>query len=224
MKFWKPKTILRLEGDKPASLTMKPHSAGELFMAWVPYLLLVVFVLPWGDADIKLKINTWTHNLLPAWVPSAPRQLNRLLVPGLHNAHHADAAGHEAGRAVRRAVRVELAERVGHGLLPRGDRDGDRAAREAGQFVKTYVATFKQLKMAMADDRVDARPRLPDELLGHDVHAGTGARGDRRRVSVLQRRRRLAGRVPDRQRHVGERAVRQPAGRHGATRWASIRC
>ena len=47
-------------------------------MAWVPYLLLVVFVLAWGDADIKLRINTFTHNLLPAWVPSAPGQLNRL--------------------------------------------------------------------------------------------------------------------------------------------------
>src|SRR5580765_5946418 len=42
MKFWKPKSILRLEGDKPASLHVSPHSAGELLMAWAPYLLLVV--------------------------------------------------------------------------------------------------------------------------------------------------------------------------------------
>src|SRR6202140_5085571 len=38
MKFWKPKTILRLEGDKPASGALKHHSAGELVMAWMPYL------------------------------------------------------------------------------------------------------------------------------------------------------------------------------------------
>ena len=34
MKFWKPKTIMRLEGDKPASIVVPHHSAGELIMAW----------------------------------------------------------------------------------------------------------------------------------------------------------------------------------------------
>src|SRR4051812_15864785 len=57
MKFWKPRTILRLEGDKPVSLHVSPHSVGQLVMAWAPYLLLVVFVLAWGDGDIKPKIN-----------------------------------------------------------------------------------------------------------------------------------------------------------------------
>ncbi|MEO8256402.1 MAG: lactate permease LctP family transporter [Acidobacteriota bacterium] len=88
--FWKPKTIMRLEGDKPITVDMKRHPAGELMMAWSPYLLLVVFVLLWGDADIKLAINRWTDSLLPAWVPAFPGpkttgQLNRLMWPGLHN-------------------------------------------------------------------------------------------------------------------------------------------
>src|SRR6187397_1188317 len=56
LKLWKPKKIMRLEGDQPVSLEMSRHSAGQIFMAWVPYLLLVVFVLMWGDADIKPKI------------------------------------------------------------------------------------------------------------------------------------------------------------------------
>src|SRR6186713_1799313 len=88
--FWKPKTIMRLEGAKPITVDMKRHSPGELVMAWVPYLALVVFVLLWGNADIKLAINRWTDSLLPAWVPSFPApkttgQLNRLMWPGLHN-------------------------------------------------------------------------------------------------------------------------------------------
>src|SRR5580765_1821479 len=57
LKVWKPKTIMRLEGDKPASLTLKKHSGGELFLAWSPYLLLVVCVLLVGAASIKPKIN-----------------------------------------------------------------------------------------------------------------------------------------------------------------------
>ena len=85
LKLWKPKTIMRLEGDKPVTVAATTHSGGELFAAWLPYLLLVVFVLAWGEADIKLAMNRWTDSLLPASVPQSPTLLNGLLVPGLHN-------------------------------------------------------------------------------------------------------------------------------------------
>src|SRR5262245_45532021 len=42
LKLWKPKNIVRLDGDQPASLAMQKHSAGATFMAWSPYLLLVI--------------------------------------------------------------------------------------------------------------------------------------------------------------------------------------
>ena len=50
LKLWSPKNIMRLEGDKPATVGASKHSGGELFMAWLPYLVLVVFVLLWGEA------------------------------------------------------------------------------------------------------------------------------------------------------------------------------
>jgi lactate permease len=92
LKLWKPRNVLRLEGDKPASLAMSRHSAGQIALAWSPYLLLVIFVLLWGDADVKLRINRFTDSLMPNFLPTlqaaAPKaagQLNRLRVPGLHN-------------------------------------------------------------------------------------------------------------------------------------------
>jgi lactate permease len=85
LKLWKPRTIMRLEGDTPASVTMHRHSAGELLMAWTPYLFLVVFVLMWGEPSIKAAINNWTDTLLPAWVPQHATLPNRILMPGLHN-------------------------------------------------------------------------------------------------------------------------------------------
>ena len=85
LKFWKPKTIMRLEGDKPVTAAIQRHSPGEIFMGWLPYLLLVVFVLIWGEAEIKAAINAWTDTLLPAWIPQHATLPNRLLVPGLHN-------------------------------------------------------------------------------------------------------------------------------------------
>ena len=85
LKLWKPKTIMRLEGDKPVTAVFQKHAPGELLMAWAPYLLLVVFVLIWGEAEIKAALNAWTDSLLPASIPQHPTLPNRLLVPGLHN-------------------------------------------------------------------------------------------------------------------------------------------
>src|SRR5687768_7967526 len=85
LKLWKPKTIMRLEGDKPVTAAFQKHGPGELFMGWLPYLLLVVFVLIWGEAEIKAWLNAWTDSLLPASIPQHATLPNRLFVPGLHN-------------------------------------------------------------------------------------------------------------------------------------------
>ncbi len=85
LKLWRPKTIMRLEGDQPLSTTMKRHSASELFMAWLPYLLLVVFVLTWGEASIKGRMDRWTNGVLSSSLSKNPGVLNGLNVPGLHN-------------------------------------------------------------------------------------------------------------------------------------------
>jgi lactate permease len=86
LKFWKPATILRLEGDKPVTTAVTRHSTAELVSAWLPYMLLVAFVLIWGRPDVKAAINRWTDSLLPAFLPQSPTVLNGLEVPGLHNA------------------------------------------------------------------------------------------------------------------------------------------
>ena len=85
LKLWKPKNIVRLEGDKPASVAMSRHTPGEIFLAWAPYLLLVVFVLAWGEPEIKGAIDRWTSSLLPAASWKSATVLNGINVPGLHN-------------------------------------------------------------------------------------------------------------------------------------------
>ena len=136
--FWKPKTILRLEGDKPITVDLKRHSAGELVMAWLPYLLLVVFVLLCGNADIKLAINRWTDSLLPAWVPAFPAPKTT----GPAQSHpdawppqpdHADAAGHRAARSVRAVYELNWLSASGTACSGRRARDGlDPAASARG--------------------------------------------------------------------------------------------
>ena len=88
LKLWKPARIMRLEGDSPTSTTLTRHSGAEVFKAWVPYLLLVVFVLAWGEASIKPRINAVGDALLPGALPTVPASglvAARLTVPGLHN-------------------------------------------------------------------------------------------------------------------------------------------
>ncbi len=88
LKLWKPTNIMRLEGDKPITAAVHRHSGGELFMAWVPYLLLVAFVLAWGEPSIKPTINRLGDSLLPASLPTVDGTgplAERLMVPGLHN-------------------------------------------------------------------------------------------------------------------------------------------
>ena len=63
LKLWRPKTIMRLDTDKPVTVAMRQHSAGAIFSAWLPYLLLVVFVLAWGEPSIKGRIDRWTHGM-----------------------------------------------------------------------------------------------------------------------------------------------------------------
>jgi lactate permease len=85
LKLWRPKTIMRLEGDRPVTAALKTHSGREIFVAWLPYLLLVTFVLAWGEPDIKAAFDRWTNGLLGSWLPRNPGTLNGLNVPGLHN-------------------------------------------------------------------------------------------------------------------------------------------
>ncbi len=149
MKFWKPKTIMRLDGEGPATLAMKGHTGSEVFMAWAPYLLLVVFVLLWGAPQIKLALDQWTNGLMPSFLPRNATTLNGINVPGLHNlitrvppvtprpAPYAAVFTWNwlsaSGTACFFAI---LATALVLGVQP-------------GRVVKAYVDTFRQLSLAM---------------------------------------------------------------------------
>ncbi|MCM3881958.1 MAG: L-lactate permease, partial [Vicinamibacterales bacterium] len=154
LKFWKPKTIMRLEGDKEASLTPKHHSAGELLYAWSPYLLLVVFVLVWGEASIKLAINRWTDGLMPSFLPSFPSpktagQLNRLMVPGLHNMITQVPPVTRAPAQYGALLELNWLSASGTACFLAGVASAIVLRVKPAQFAKTYVATFTQLKIPM---------------------------------------------------------------------------
>ena len=154
LKLWKPASIMRLEGDQPVSVTKPRHTGGQIFMAWMPYLLLVVFVLAWGERSIKPTINELGNSVIPAALPTTAGSADGMVatgltVPGLHNQitrvepvvpkptpyaalyelNWLSASGTACFLAI---IATALVLRV----RPR-------------QVVKTYVDTFKQLKFAI---------------------------------------------------------------------------
>lgn len=169
MKLWTPRNLMHLEGDsRPAAVhalaphdvgrlsgqttvavVPRTHSAVEIFSAWLPYLLLVAFVLVWGEADVKLALNRWTNSLLPIGIPKSPTLLNGLLIPGLHNMIQRVppvvaqptpyAAVYELNWLSASGTSCFLATIAAALLL------GVSPAR----FGRIYVATFKQLALPM---------------------------------------------------------------------------
>ena len=57
LRFWKPATIWRFEGEKPTVLTGKGYSFGEVIRAWIPFIILAVMVFFWGLPQFKNILN-----------------------------------------------------------------------------------------------------------------------------------------------------------------------
>jgi L-lactate transport len=76
--------VLLLKVWKPANATAATphrHTGGNVFLAWSPYLTLVVFVLMWGVPDVKTALDQATvifdwpglHNLVQRMAPVVPK-------------------------------------------------------------------------------------------------------------------------------------------------------
>jgi len=148
MKAWRPKNVMRLEGDQPLSAA-RHHSPGELLAAWSPYLLLVIFVLLWGEPAVKKVIDRWSDALMPSFLPKNAATLNGINVPGLHNLvtrmppvtpkptpYAAVFAWNWLSASGTACLFAILATAVVLRIHPR-------------QLVKAYVGTFRQLSLAM---------------------------------------------------------------------------
>ena len=88
LKFWRPKTTWRFEheseADRMADAAARPtHSAGKVFMAWMPWMLLCLFVFAWGYPAFKGFLNGGVkdhENFLKGF------SLINIPIPALHNA------------------------------------------------------------------------------------------------------------------------------------------
>jgi lactate permease len=97
-KLWKPKEGFKFDAHSSVHITPPRHASAELWIAWAPYMLLVIFVLLWGYKPIQARLNTATlafpwpglHNVIMRMPPvvakaapyGAPYNFNWLSAPG----------------------------------------------------------------------------------------------------------------------------------------------
>jgi len=76
---WRPKTVREAEGGAEAcgaAGTRHRHSAGELFRAWLPWIVLSLFVFVWGIPQIKAFLDGLSVARFP--VPGLDRLVYRM--------------------------------------------------------------------------------------------------------------------------------------------------
>ena len=81
LRFWQPPSIWRFpheqnNEDIPAQATAAPApSRRKVFVAWMPWILLAVFVFMWGIPQYKTALNSVSHVLVK--VPYLDKAVNR---------------------------------------------------------------------------------------------------------------------------------------------------
>lgn len=57
LRVWKPKSVFVFEGEKVAEVESGKYTLGQIINAWLPYLILAVFVFFWGLGFFKNFLN-----------------------------------------------------------------------------------------------------------------------------------------------------------------------
>ncbi|MBI1751879.1 MAG: L-lactate permease [Acidobacteria bacterium] len=61
LKFWQPKTTWRFEHERGKAADAIPdHGTKKIFRAWMPWIILSVFVFAWGIPQVKTALNGGT--------------------------------------------------------------------------------------------------------------------------------------------------------------------
>jgi lactate permease len=90
------------------------------------------------------------HGLQPSWMPIAPKVLNRLMVPGLHNAITQMPPVTKQAAPYAALYEMNWISASGTACFLAAIATALVLRVKPGKFVRAYVATFKQLSKAMA--------------------------------------------------------------------------
>jgi lactate permease len=136
LKFWQPKHIWRFpeEREEPHAV-IKKHPGGEAFLAWMPWIVLTVFVFIWGQPVVK----NWLNGLFaPSFEMTGLHKLVQKVPPVAKKATVEDAK-----------YVFNILSATGTSLLLTGLVSGLWLKLGIGDLVKTYLSTLKRVRFSL---------------------------------------------------------------------------
>ncbi|MGO0122621.1 L-lactate permease [Desulfothermobacter acidiphilus] len=64
LRFWQPRTVWRFPDEPPALLSRARYSAGEVFRAWFPFIVLTILISDWGLKPVKALLDKVTLKIV----------------------------------------------------------------------------------------------------------------------------------------------------------------
>lgn len=128
LRFWKPKQVWRFQDEpRPTAQTDYAYSAGQIFKAWSPFIILTIVMVAWGIQPIKAALNHWG--------------LIQFEIPGLHDTILA-----ADGTAVSHVFNLNYLSAAGTAILFSALISMPLIGVGVKQGVRIFGATLSQLK------------------------------------------------------------------------------
>ena len=189
--------------EVPDGPVLKRHDRRTVIVAWIPWMILTVFVFVWGVPEFKKFMDGISVLRFP--------------LEGLHNM--VQKVPPVVAKPVTEAAVYSLnwLSATGTGILLSAIIAGVFMRFSAARLAAHVLDHDRARALLAAHDLGDARARFSHPLLGHRRHARARIRGCRRFLPVLRHDARVARRRADRIRHGVQRIVRRPAEDHRRT-------
>ncbi len=127
LKFWKPKNIWRFPKEPAPTIHLeKKYTAGQIFRAWSPFILLTLMILVWGTQPVKNLFNSVGQV--------------QFEFPGLHNVIH-----DKIGNPIAHIFKFNYLSAAGTAILFSSIIAIPLIGLKFRDAVKVFFATLKQL-------------------------------------------------------------------------------
>lgn len=135
LRFWRPRTIWKLDGAQSVPVT-PVHSRLETVRAWAPWLLLTAFIFVWGLPQVRNFLNSGLKSEWPV------RYLNDRVTRGIEIA----AAGTVPEKAI---YKVEWLSATGTGILLASVCAGVLMGYGPRELARIYLKTLHRLRFSL---------------------------------------------------------------------------
>jgi len=152
LKFWRPRAIWKMEVADAAPTATPAYSRNQIIRAWVPWVLLSVFVFVWGVPQVKRFLNGERVVVTSTATYKSSIQLTKIdfNVPALHNQVKRGPQVAGANAAPEKAVfTLNWLSATGTGILLAALVSGFGMGFGPRELARIYLATIWKVRFSL---------------------------------------------------------------------------